>query len=136
MTRLRHFVFLISVVVLIPACADDKAASSVELEVEATAYNSLPGQTTAENADLAAWGDRLRPGMKAIAVSRDLLDIGLGHGSTVTIDGLPGKWKVLDKMNRRWTRKIDIYMGEDVKAARSWGRRKVTIRFRPQSDEP
>ncbi|MEM1089808.1 MAG: hypothetical protein AAGB27_07005 [Pseudomonadota bacterium] len=125
------------VLVLVVAVAvHSKTANYLELEVEATAYNSLPSQTTAENADLAAWGDRLKPGMKAIAVSRDLLDMGLGHGSTVTIDALPGKWQVLDKMNRRWTRKIDIYMGEDVEAARTWGRRKVTIRFRPQSEEP
>ena len=33
------------------------------------------------------------------------------------------------KMCDRWKRKIDIYMGTDVGAALSWGRRQVTIRW-------
>lgn len=119
-------------IALVMLAVQSKTSRSMTLEVEATAYNSLPGQTTATDADLAAWGDRLKPGMKAIAVSRDLLDMGLKRGSTVTIDGLPGKWQVLDKMHRRWTRKIDIYMGEDVEAARNWGKRKVTIHWDPE----
>lgn len=106
-----------------------------ELEVTATAYNSLPSQTTAVDPDIAAWGDRLEPGMKALAVSRDLLDLGLTRGTVVRIEGLPGRWRVLDKMNRRWTRRIDIYMGLDVAAAREWGRREVTIRWRPAAEE-
>lgn len=105
------------------------------IEVTATAYNSLPAQTTATDHDLAAWGDRLRPGMRAIAVSRDLLAEGLGHGSIVRIEGLEGDWLVLDKMHRRWNRRIDIYMGTDVQAAREWGRRQVTIRWRPDDPE-
>jgi 3D (Asp-Asp-Asp) domain-containing protein len=36
---------------------------------------------------------------------------------------------VLDKMHRRWERKIDIYMGRDAAAARSWGVRSVRIRW-------
>lgn len=111
------------------------AASAVErreleLEVTATAYNSLPGQTN-EQPDLTAWGDRLEPGMKAIAVSRDLIERGLRHGVEVEIEGLPGVWVVRDKMARRWRSKIDIYMGHDVQAAREWGKRRVTIRWRP-----
>lgn len=99
------------------------------LVVTATAYNSLPGQTNA-NPALAAWGDRLEPGMKAIAVSHDLVELGLERGVAVEIEGLPGSYTVLDKMARRWRRKIDVYMGEDVAAARAWGRRQVTIRWR------
>ena len=34
-----------------------------------------------------------------------------------------------DKMNKRWTRRIDIYMGTNVKAAEEWGKREVTIRW-------
>ena len=37
---------------------------------------------------------------------------------------------VLDKMGRRWTRKIDIYMGDDVGAAKRWGVRPVRIHWR------
>ncbi|GAB6262812.1 3D domain-containing protein [Photobacterium sp. CCB-ST2H9] len=100
--------------------------SGSKISVTATAYNSLSSQTDG-NPSIAAWGDRLKPGMKAIAVSRDLLRMGLKHGSKVKISGLPGEYVVLDKMHRRWSKKIDIYMGRDVRAAKNWGRRKVTI---------
>ena len=101
----------------------------VTLTVTATAYNSLYGQGYGKDHALAAWGDRLEPGMQAIAVSRDLIPLGLGHNAEVKIEGLPGIWVVKDKMNRRWKHKIDIYMGEDIEAAREWGKRKVTITF-------
>jgi len=94
--------------------------------VTATAYNSLPEQTQGDPS-LAAWGDVLRPGMRAIAVSRDLIALGLDHRARVRIEGFDGEFLVLDKMAKRWKRKIDIYMGEDVDAARSWGRRQVRI---------
>lgn len=99
------------------------------LTVTATAYNSLHGQGHGKDHALAAWGDRLEPGMKAIAVSRDLIALGLDHNTEVEIEGLPGTWEVKDKMHRRWKKKIDIYMGEDIEAAREWGRRKVVIRY-------
>ncbi len=98
------------------------------LEVAATAYNSLPGQTEGDPT-LAAWGDRLEPGMRAIAVSHDLIGLGLGRGAKVRIDGLPGEYLVLDKMASRWRRKIDLYMGVDREAAIAWGIRKVRIRW-------
>ena len=108
-----------------------QAADERVLEVTASAYNSTPAQTVGDP-QLAAWGDRLEPGMKAIAVSRDLIELGLGHEAVVRIDGLPGEYRVLDKMAKRWKRKIDLYMGSDVKAARAWGVRKVTIRWQPK----
>jgi 3D (Asp-Asp-Asp) domain-containing protein len=94
--------------------------------VTATAYNSVKAQTNSQP-NIAAWGDRLEPGMKAIAVSRDLLSMGLTRGAKVRIDGLHGEFVVLDKMAKRWERKIDIYMGEDVDAALQWGRRRLRI---------
>ena len=66
--------------------------------------------------------------MKAIAVSRDLLKVhGLKHGQKVRIKGLDGEYAVLDKMNKRWRKKIDIYMGMNKRKAFQWGRRKVEI---------
>ena len=106
-----------------PPGADPDAES---LEVTATAYNSVPGQTWGDPA-LTAWGDRLEPGMRALAVSRDLIALGLDHGAEVRIEGMPGTWRVLDKLHRRWTRRIDLYMGEDVQAAREFGKRQVRI---------
>ncbi|MBU3123780.1 3D domain-containing protein [Sinomicrobium weinanense] len=95
------------------------------------AYNSVNSQTKRGDPTLTAWGDKLKPGMKSIAVSHDLIKMGLGHNTKVKIEGLAGVYVVKDKMNKRWKKKIDIYMGQDVKAARKWGRRKVTITFTP-----
>jgi len=99
------------------------------LKVTATAYTSHVRQTDS-TPNIAAWGDKLRPGMKAIAVSRDLLQVyGLKHGTKVRIKGLSGEYLVLDKMNKRWKKKIDIYMGKDLKKAYKWGHRKVELRW-------
>tara|TARA_B100000929_G_scaffold101000_1_gene79756 strand:- start:45 stop:437 length:393 start_codon:yes stop_codon:yes gene_type:complete len=92
------------------------------MSVAASAYNSLPSQT-ANDPTIAAWGDKLKPGMNAIAVSRDLIKKGLTHGTKVRIKGLPGVYIVRDKMAARWKNKIDIYMGKDVQAALDWGMR-------------
>ena len=108
------------------ACSAGAIAPERSLLVTATAYNSLRAQT-AGDPTLTAWGDTLKPGMKAIAVSRDLIELGLGHRTVIRIEGLPGEYRVLDKMAKRWTKKIDIYMGEDVEAARNWGKRQVRI---------
>ena len=97
------------------------------LEVDVTAYNATIAQTD-DDPWVAAWGDRLRPGMRAIAVSRDLLALGIDHGAHVEIDGLPGKYVVLDKTHRRWTRRVDLFMGADVRKALDWGKRKMRIR--------
>ncbi len=100
------------------------------LEVTATAYNSLPEQTRlGSSGAIAAWGDTLKPGMKCIAVSRDLIDSGLSHNTRVRIEGLQGTFLVKDKMNRRWTKKIDIYMGKDSEKAKNWGKKQVTIHW-------
>ncbi len=96
------------------------------LKVTASAYTSSVGETDS-TPNLAAWGDILEPGMKSIAVSRDLLEMGLTHNQEVRIEGFDGTYRVLDKMNKRWKKKIDIYMGNDVKAARQWGKQEVVI---------
>jgi 3D (Asp-Asp-Asp) domain-containing protein len=99
-----------------------------ELEVTATAYNSLASQTDS-SPSVTAFGIRLKPGMRIVAVSRDLEKLGLRQGVRLTISGLDGEWTVGDRMHGRWSKKIDVYMGVDVKAARAWGRRKVVIRW-------
>lgn len=110
------------------------------LAVTATAYNSLPAQTWGDPR-VGAWGDRLDRlprGVRAIAVSPDLLrQHGLRHGQRVRISGLKGEFVVLDKMPRRWQRRIDIHMGQDLRAARSWGRKPVTLSWvAPRTLEP
>lgn len=118
----RYIIFLFSIAFL-ASCAETKT-----MEVTATAYNSVENQTKKGDPITAAWGDKLKPGMRAIAVSRDLLqEEGIKHGATVKIEGLSGRYKVLDKMNKRWKKKIDIYMGTDVQKARDWGKQQVQI---------
>ncbi len=55
-------------------------------EVTATAYNSLAYQTSS-NPSITAFGDSIKPGMRYIAVSRDLLDSGLVHNTKVKLEG-------------------------------------------------
>jgi len=117
-----RFLLALAITAILVGCGNTSP-----LEVTATAYNSVNSQTKEGDPTLTAWGDTLKPGMKAIAVSRDLIDDGLTHGTEVQIDGLPGTYIVRDKMNKRWEKKIDIYMGLDIKAAKEWGKRTVTI---------
>ena len=108
---------------------------TITKEVTATAYNSLAHQTHATHSAITAWGDTLKPGMKSIAVSRDLIRQGLTHNKKVRIKGLPGVYRVLDKMNARWSNRIDIYMGKNEKLAKEWGRQKVTISYKVKKEK-
>lgn len=132
--RLRAAAALLAVLAVAapwPATAQHPPAEAFKetTTVTATAYNSLEGQGGGNDHSVAAWGDTLVPGMKAIAVSRDLIGAGLDYGTPVRIEGLDGVWYVRDKMHSRWQNKIDIYMGEDLDAARDWGRRRVVIHW-------
>lgn len=103
------------------AIVDDR-----RLSVTATAYNSTVAQTDSRP-DEAACGDRLEPGLRVIAVSRDLRKQGLDCGTRVQISGLDGYYTVVDLTAARHRNLIDIYMGKDIRAAREWGRQKVEI---------
>ena len=99
-----------------------------ELVVTATAYNSLPAQTD-HKPNVGAWGDEIQPGMPVIAVSVDLIELGLDRGTRVRVEGFDEEFVVLDRMHRRWSNKIDIYMGNDVEAAQDFGERRLLIRW-------
>lgn len=103
------------------------------IKVTASAYNSTASQSEG-NPRITAWGDTLSPGMNVIAISRDLMKKGLEYNTPVKIDGLSGIFFVKDKMHHRWKNKIDIYMGNDVKKARNWGRKKISIQYLIQKD--
>ena len=97
------------------------------LKVTATAYTSHPNQTD-KTPFLAAWNNRIRPGMKIIAVSQDLIKkYKLTNGVKVRIKGLKGVFTVRDKMNKRFKRRIDIYMGLNKKKALKWGKKEITL---------
>jgi len=98
-----------------------------KMRVVATAYTSHRSQTD-RTPFLAAWNNRIRPGMKIIAVSPDLIrKYGLTNGVRVKIGGLPGTYVVRDKMNARLHDHIDIYMGTNRRRALRWGRRRVVL---------
>ena len=98
-----------------------------KIRVVATAYTSHVNQTD-DSPFLAAWNNRLRPGMKIIAVSPDLIKkYGLTNGVKVKISGLPGYYTVRDKMNARLRNHIDIYMGVNKRRALRWGRRRIVL---------
>lgn len=107
---------------------EDVVVFTDTISVTASAYNSLQNQGEG-NVNITAWGDTLVPGMKSIAVSRDLVRRGLTHGTPVAIEGFDGFFVVNDKMHQRWRNKIDIYMGIDKAKAKEWGRKKLKISY-------
>jgi len=116
----------------LPGCAllrRPPAPPAHELEVTATAYNSLADQTGPGDPRVTASGTTLRPGMRVLAVSDDLYEMGLRFGARVSIEGVPGEWVVEDRMAPRWKRRIDVYMGDDRPAAERFGERRVRIRW-------
>ncbi|MFC4722203.1 3D domain-containing protein [Geojedonia litorea] len=126
------FRYLILPLVLAFYCCEEKTVPKYEwksLRVTATAYNSVEYQTDGDP-HITAFGDSLKPGLKYIAVSNDLYRLGFKQDTYVTIEGLKGIYLVKDRMHERWKNKIDIYMGTDIKAAKQWGRKKVTVHFR------
>jgi 3D (Asp-Asp-Asp) domain-containing protein len=128
MQKNRVLIFLLFTVYFSCHNRIEEACASRKIKVIATAYNSLAYQTNA-NSHITAFGDSLKPGFKYIAVSRDLLDSGLVHNTKVKIEGFDDIFIVKDKMNRRWRKRIDIYMGTDVKKAKQWGKQKVDIEY-------
>lgn len=67
--------------------------------------------------------------MRYIAVSQDLIDSGLVHNTKVKLEGFDSLFTVNDKMNSRWRKRIDIYMGTDVNKAKQWGKKKINIQY-------
>lgn len=107
---------------------DENDCTLKKIKVTATAYNSLAYQTNS-NPNITAFGDSLKPGLRYIAVSRDLIDSGLVHNTEVKIQGFDSLFIVKDKMNRRWRNRIDIYMDNDIKKAKKWGKKKIYIEY-------
>ncbi len=124
------YVWLLFLICMLTTCKKKPVDKYVwkELTVKASAYNSL-GYQTSSNPSIAAWGDSLKPGMKCIAVSRDLIRLGLKHNTPVKIEGLDSIYIVNDKMHRRKKNQIDIYMGVDVKKAKKWGIKRLSIQY-------
>lgn len=132
---MRRVLVCLAAVILVTGCASRRPAAPApehrggvqELLVTAHAYTSSVAETDA-TPTLSASGTELRPGMRALAVSADLLSMGLAYGTMVEIEGL-GEWVVLDRMGDVHRRSIDLYMGDDRQAALRFGKRRVRIRW-------
>jgi len=96
--------------------------------VRVTAYNSVIEQCDSDPF-IAAWGDKLEPGMRIVAISRDLEKIGLRRGTEIHIEKL-GKFKVLDRMNKDKRNQIDVYMGLDINKAIRFGSKNLRITWK------
>lgn len=93
------------------------------MDVTVTAYNSVPGQTDstpcigAQNTDICKY---LEMGSNTCAANFVPL------GTEIYVEGL-GTCVVRDRMNARYTYRIDWYMGMDVASARSFGVNTKTV---------
>ena len=100
--------------------------------VTATVYNAVPGQT--DNTPLitasgACISEENPINHCWVAVSRDLEAQGFKMGSKILVKGTgiyDGVWTIKDRMNRRWKRKIDFLVNEDVKLGK-WENLKITL---------
>ena len=100
--------------------------------VTATIYHATPEQTDS-TPDITASNKRIDMSNplkhRWIAVSRDLEAKGLTFGVKVCITGagdLDGIWTVQDRMNRRWSHRIDFLVNEDLKGGK-WENVRVEI---------
>ena len=94
--------------------------------VTATTYLSPEGT----GLHRGAWGDELHPGLKAVAVSEELISLGLVHRSEVRIEGLPGSYTVLDRLEPESEADLSVYVGVATEASRAWGQRRVRIHWK------
>lgn len=83
----------------------DRGPGPQIMKVTATAYTLREAEAKKGSIGLAAWGDQLKPGMKAITVSRDLIEDGLDHITKVKIEGLEGTSTVRDEVNKHWEKR-------------------------------
>ena len=102
---------------------DASNAELKSLDVIATAYNAVPGQTDSSPHIMASNNTSY---IGALAVSRDLInEYGLKFGDIIIIKGM-GMFIVQDTMNARYTKRIDILF-PTVRAAKRFGQQKVEI---------
>ncbi len=125
--------YMVVLIFLLQGCKSEEKYIWKSLDVKASAYNSVPEQTDDEPF-IGAWGDSLSNRQKSIAISRDLISLGLKHNTKVMIEGLPGVYLVKDKMAARWKKRIDIYMGDKVAKAKKWGVKELSIVYAVEKD--
>ena len=99
--------------------------------VTATIYHSDPNQCNEDyltTASLKTIEDPHDP-ERWIAVSRDLEKEGFTMGTKVIVTGtgdMDGVWTIEDRMNRRWTNRIDFLVSKDITGGK-WENVTITI---------
>jgi 3D (Asp-Asp-Asp) domain-containing protein len=121
--KLLLAIVMMTSVLPLTSTADTRCFSDVKV----TAYTLTPEEGWGDGT-IGAWGDKLEHHIPTIAVSRDWLGKGVGHGSWLTIDGI--RHQVLDKMAPRWKKKLDV-VSPSKAAAREWGVKNVTVCIAP-----
>lgn len=100
--------------------------------VTATIYHAVPEQTNADYLTTASLKkiDADNPqSHRWIAVSRDLEKLGFTFGAKVCVQGageMDGIWYVEDRMNKRWTKRIDFLVNEDMQYGK-WDNVKISV---------
>lgn len=94
-----------------------------KLEVDITFYTSRPEETDS-TPFITADGTRVRDGI--IAISRDLFEH-FDYGDSLFVDGY-GWFEVRDCMNKRWKKRVDIWVGSKKVAIRN-GKKRGNIRW-------
>ena len=109
--------------------------------VTATIYHADPRQTD-DTPFITASGAHIEeccPGdHRWIAVSRDLEDLGFVFGAKVLVEGaeeMDGVWTVQDRMNKRWTNRIDFLVDTDVRGGR-WDSVKIELIYEQKKTIP
>jgi 3D (Asp-Asp-Asp) domain-containing protein len=100
--------------------------------VTATIYHAVPEQTD-DTPDITATGfkiDMNNPEChRIIAVSRDLEKLGFVMNAEVLVENageMNGVWTIRDRMNKRWTEKIDFLVNEEMKGGK-WECIEITL---------
>ena len=101
-----------------------RSTTTAEVVVDATIYHAVEGQTDSTPL-ITASGKHIDPnnpaGHRWIAVSRDLEDLGFVFGKRVLVEGadfMDGVYTVEDRMNRRWTKRIDFLVNESMRGGK------------------
>lgn len=100
--------------------------------VVGTIYHADPRQTNADYLTTASLKtiNKDAPGShRWIAVSRDLEKLGFVFGAKVCVENagkMNGIWYVEDRMNRRWTRRIDFLVSKKIRGGK-WDNVKIRL---------
>ena len=99
-------------------------SSKMGEQVTATIYHAVEGQTDS-TPFVTASGKHINPnnpaGHRWIAVSRDLETLGFVFGCKVVVTGadqMDGVYTVQDRMNKRWTMRIDFLVNESMRGGK------------------